>query len=136
MSDAQLYLCPSCGSPAISWDIDEAKVIKQGPSAIDFVCEACSWRGKQSDLVSSPFSHAWDNNQGLVDALIRDLRRRLAKDVGKSLLAYLMRWGFMTVPDTRLLARYLSAMSAAMVTAMMEERLKIEKEEGSAERTG
>lgn len=128
MSETKLYMCPNCGSPALSWDIDEAKVILQGPEAVDFVCDACGWRGKQADLIVSPFSHEWGNDQGLVDALVRDLRRQLAKDVGQSLLSYLLRWGFMNQADPLMLARYLSAMSGGMVKALMEERLKIEKE--------
>jgi hypothetical protein len=132
MSETKLYMCPNCSSPAISWDIDDAKVILQGPQVIDFVCDACGWKGKQEDLIASPFSHEWGNDQGLLDALVRDLRRQLAKDVGQSLLHYLLRWGFMEAADPTTLARYLSAMSGGMIKALMEERLKLEKEAAGA----
>jgi len=126
--NATLHMCPKCSSAAITTVI----VDELTGGTPEFLCEACGWRGTVQDVVAVPFSHDWQNQAGLADALVSDLRLRLAKNLGREFLEYLIRWGFMTAPEPRLLGRYLAAIAQAIVTSIIEVRLALEKEATSA----
>jgi hypothetical protein len=117
-------MCPECGSPAVAL---VSPVFSASPAS-PCVCKACGWEGNKNQLVGIPFSHDWGSDEGLIEALMSDLRVLLAKEVGKTFVGFLIRWGFMPSPDSKLLARYLSRIAKAVIEAVLNERLELEKE--------
>jgi len=126
--NAVLHMCPECSSAAIATVITDELT----GGTPEFLCGACGWRGTAQDVIAVPFSHAWQSQEGLANALVSDLRLRLAKNLGKEFLEYLIRWGFMTTPEPKLLGRYLVAIAQAVVTAIIDVRLALEKEAANA----
>ena len=125
MSETVLYICPQCGSTAIT---SKTSMLVGTGQTDTFTCGTCKWKGLREQVVAVPFSHDWNTDEGLLQSLVSDLRTRLAQNIGKEFLRYLLRWGFMTTADPQILGRYLSAIARAVITAIVEERLAMEKE--------
>jgi hypothetical protein len=131
MTESVILFCPYCGSAAISCEESPFPALRSSDKA-SYTCNVCDWHGTREEVVASSFSHDWQNNEAILSALVGYLRHRLALDIGKIVLQYLLDWGFMSSPEPTLLARYLSAMATGMVKAMLEERVAIEKEKANA----
>jgi hypothetical protein len=67
----------------------------------------------------------------LLTSLVGDLRIILARDVGAVLVKFLVKWGFMS-EDRQVMAkqagRYIAAIARGIITAVLEERDKMEVE--------
>jgi hypothetical protein len=67
----------------------------------------------------------------LLSSLVGDLRIILARDAGPVLVTFLLKWGFMS-EDKQIMAkqagRYIAAIARGIVTAILEERDKMEVE--------
>ena len=116
------YFCGRCGSPSL--DISELVGTAK--------CNACDWAGSTGDLAAMPIEHEFGSSEKVIQALMGDMRVLLAKHLASPLLHFLMKWGFLGNKNTANMrhevGRYLAAMSRAMLTAVIEERQKMEKE--------
>jgi hypothetical protein len=123
--EAEAYFCPECGSPSI----DRSTLL--GGSA---GCRACGWAGSADKLAVMPFAHSLGGDEQLLVALVGDLRLMLAKDVGNHFARFLAKWGFIDVAGAdkalagKRMGRYLSAIARSIVTALLQERDKMEAE--------
>ena len=128
-----LYLCPECGSPSVE---ETTKAVLFGPNTNRAKCLACGWLGESKDLVAAPFSHEMGNDEEVLKALMGDMRLVMAKYCAMPLGAALLKWGFLEqvevkggkVLNPRQMSRYMSAASRAILSAVIEERQKMEKE--------
>jgi hypothetical protein len=124
-TEAEAYFCPECGSPSID------RSVLSGGSA---TCRACGWAGSADKLAVLPFAHALGDDNQILIALVGDLRLMLAKDVGNHFAKFLTKWGFIDVTGAnkalagRRMGRYLSAIARSIVTALLQERDKMEAE--------
>jgi uncharacterized protein YejL (UPF0352 family) len=79
-----------------------------------------------------PIEHEFGSSEKVVQALMGDMRLMLAKHLAAPLLQFLMKWGFLSNHITEYtkhaVGRYLAATANAMLTAVIEERQKMEKE--------
>jgi hypothetical protein len=124
VTETAVYFCPECGSPSI-----ERSLLDGGTAS----CRACSWAGPASRLAGMPISHKFGGDAELIVSLVGDLRTILARDVGVTLVKYLQKWGFFTNESDRQLTarqagRYMSAAARGIITAVLEERDKMEVE--------
>lgn len=126
--------CPECGSPSIE---EQAIGILSGDiGKLACKCSACGWVGVVADLLSVPFSHELGGKDNIIKALMGDLRVTLARHCSTPLGAYLLKWGFLekegykgqVVLNRQQLARYMTAISKAVLTAVIEERKQMERE--------
>ena len=117
-----LLMCPICGSAAVS---SQAPLISVEPV---YECSSCGWEGTHKEIVAAPFEHELGSDAAILDAMASDLRVQLAKDMGKLYLGYLIKWGFVSKPDPKLLARYLKDISDATLKSIMQTRLELERE--------
>lgn len=118
----KIYLCPECGSPAI-----ERSLISGATSS----CRGCSWAGSADRLVVLPV--AGETGSDLLVAMINDLRGLLSGPLGLVLLQFCTKWGFINVKTdkkvmARQLGRYAAASARGIMTALFEERNKMEAE--------
>lgn len=99
-------------------------------------CVSCGWKGGISELVSTVIQHDLGSDERLLEVFATDLRNLFSKTAAKPLALFLRNWGFLPEVDptqqVKFLARYMAAMSRAMVRSVIEEREKIEKETGRA----
>lgn len=132
MSDV-VYQCPQCGSPAVEF----SELV--GGAAM---CKACKWAGKKEDLLGTPFDHLLGTREGIGFELFNDTRRMLSSPVFLGELGgFLSRWGFIDLSGekkkvVRETTRYVAAIARAVLTALIEEREKIEKERHERQRAG
>lgn len=64
-----------------------------------------------------------------LEAMVADLRNIVAEDMSKALGRFLMKWGFFANgPTSAELSRYVVAVAAAMMRAILETRQQIEQE--------
>lgn len=125
MSTDIVYMCPDCGSPAVEFSELAGGTAK---------CKACKWSGSREQLLGTPFQHALGSREGIGFELHNDLRRLFSTPVFVVQLGgFLNRWGFINLQDdksvvTRATTRYVAAIARAVLTAIIEEREKIEKE--------
>lgn len=68
----------------------------------------------------------------MLTKMVGDLRILLAKDVGVVIVRFLQNWGFMNTADRQVMAkqagRYVAAAARGIITAVLEERDKMEVE--------
>ena len=123
--------CPECGSPSIQ---EKTIGIFTGDlGKVTCVCTACEWVGTVADLLVVPFSHELGGKDNIVRELMGGLRVTLAKYCAVPIASYLIKWGFLdkTLDEpvlNRQLARYMTAISKAVLTAIIVEREQLEKE--------
>jgi hypothetical protein len=119
-----VYLCPECGSPSLEYPYETGLVA---------TCLACGWSGKQDQMLVTPIVHQEGSVDNMVSRLINDLRRILSNPAfGVPFGKFLMKWGFIDKkPNTKILGRYFASCAVGIVTALIKERQKIEKERAS-----
>jgi len=125
-TQTNVYFCTECGSPAV-----ERSLLSGG----DGSCRGCGWAGPAERLAVMPIAHKFGNETELLVALVNDLRQVMMKDVGIVLLRYLQKWGFVDMQQDKVviakqLGRYVAAAARGIVTAIFEERDKMEVERG------
>jgi hypothetical protein len=130
VTDSKVRFCPRCGSANL-----EFSELAGGNAK----CENCAWSGSVDDLFVVPFSHDFFSDEGMVRALMNDLRGLLAKELGVPYLKFLIKWGFVKttggVADRVTFTRYLVAIAKAILLAIFEERKRLSTE-SSAQATG
>ena len=116
-----VYLCPECGSPSLEYPYETGLVA---------TCLACGWSGKQDQMFVTPIVHMEGSADNIVTQLVNGLRRLLATPkFGIPFGKFLVKWGFIEQPvNTKILGRYYAACAVGIVTAVIKERQKIEKE--------
>ena len=125
MNKDEAKYCPQCG--AASLDIS---ALANTPVH----CRACAWTGAAEALYTVPFFYAQGSREGIANELLNDLRRVLSSErfmVG--FVGFLGRWGFVNLQQEKKLlainvARYAAATARAVLTSVIEEREKVEKE--------
>jgi hypothetical protein len=128
-----VFQCPQCGSPAV-----EFSELVGGEAT----CNACTWVGKKEDLLGTPFDHILGTREGIGFELFNDTRRLLSSPVFIGELGgFLSRWGFIDLEEEKSVVvkkttRYVAAIARAVLTAVIQEREKIEKERYERERGG
>lgn len=129
MTEAAVYFCRECGSPSI-----ERSMLDGGTAS----CRACGWAGTTTQLAAMPISHKFGGDAELLTSLVGDLRTILAREVGVTLVRFLQKWGFFTNETDRVLmakqaGRYMAAIARGIVTAVLEERdrMEVERARGS-----
>lgn len=133
---AVVNFCPECGSPSINDGDGAGAVFMENTDKWPCSCAACEWVGTVGELLSVPFSHELGGKENIVKELLGDLRVTLAKFCATPIGVYLMKWGFLgkesyqgqVVLNRKQLARYMTAISHAVLMAVIEERKKMEKE--------
>lgn len=119
---ATAYFCPSCQSATVNTSVIE------GGSAN---CSSCGWRGDNKELLGYQFEHDFSNPEAVFHSFVRDIRHLLAANgTGVSLGQMLIKWGFVSQKDmnVKTLSRYVGACARGIVSAVFEERRRIEKE--------
>lgn len=124
--------CPNCGSPSV----EAGMVLLVEGSVTPYDCKACGWHGGEGALLNIPFSHELGSDENILVHLMGDLRTVLAKHCAIPLGGFLLKWGFLEralngghiVLNPKQLSRYMTAISKAVLTAVIEERQQQEKE--------
>lgn len=113
-------MCPECGSADI--EVQEPTQAAQ--------CNGChEWVGSAEDLVVQKFSHEMGSDEQIFKSMVTDLRNILAQEFLGSFGKFLMKWGFISKGVTpAILSRYVVAVAQATMSAILEERRKIEQE--------
>jgi predicted RNA-binding Zn-ribbon protein involved in translation (DUF1610 family) len=125
-TEAAVYLCPECGSPAI---IEAAGVALLILSKEGVYCRACGWGGERADLLTQKFKHEMGSDEKLVQTMVEDLRNVLAGNFAKSFGGFLMKWGFIGSNVTpKELSQYVVAIAQATMQAILDTRRKIVQE--------
>jgi predicted RNA-binding Zn-ribbon protein involved in translation (DUF1610 family) len=123
------YFCPECGSASVVHIGALSGLLQAEDKPADpYECRACGWAGIRLSLLATEVTHEFGSDDSIATALMADLRTSLAKEMGTVLVKFLLKWGFMPKPDTRLLARYLTVAGRAMLLAIITERAKIDGE--------
>jgi predicted RNA-binding Zn-ribbon protein involved in translation (DUF1610 family) len=123
--------CPECGSPSI----ESGAVLLEG-SSTPYRCNACSWHGKEQDLLHMPFVHDFTGKEEMIKALMGDLRTVIAKWCATPIGSFLLKWGFLHSErnngqiklNEKQVSRYMVAISKAVLVSIIEERQKMEEE--------
>jgi len=116
-----IFFCPECTSPAV----DTSPLV--GGSA---KCRKCGWTGTHLDLLTREVSGP--GPEALIAAFSNDLKLLLARNVVLPLGQLLQKWGFLSFKDPdaqQVFARYMNAVTVALVRAIFEQR---DKEAGEA----
>jgi hypothetical protein len=115
------YFCPQCGGASL--DFSE---IEGG----DATCRSCTWKGAGRERVAYPFKHDFISDESMLLSMMQDMRVIFAAS-SKMYAEFFMKWGFLKVgPGTaQHLARFMAGAARAVLTAIIEERERIEKEE-------
>ena len=125
MGAINVYQCPQCSSPSVEYS---------ALADSDAKCMACEWAGVKEDLLVTPFEHLLGSREGIGFELFNDTRRLLSDPAFLVVLGgFLSRWGFIDLKQEQKLVvarttRYVSAIARAILTAVIEERGKIEEE--------
>ena len=112
------FFCPSCGGASVDTTVltDEA------------TCKICSWKGKVAELAAFSFQHGFASAEEIDRAFFLDIRTVMAKYLAVEIGKFLIKWGFLPELSPKLFARYIGAAASGLVTALVRERAKIEKE--------
>lgn len=133
MTKETVRFCPQCSSSAVTSEKGDTALVSPDQSSDIFRCGGCGWAGVRSDLVVTEFEHDFGGPDEIMNALMTDLRGLLAKTFALSFGSFLLKWGFLVTPINPLhLARYTAAVARAVLTSVLEERAKLEKEIHSA----
>ncbi len=112
------YFCPACGSSSVEFGTLTGSKSK---------CNACEWEGRVEQLMQHAFDHEHGSDENVVREMMNDFRKLYAANT-QGLAMFLVKWGFLATLDTKVITRYLAAMSAASLTAVLRVRQEIEKE--------
>lgn len=118
-----LRMCPQCGSPGV-----EFSSLAGGAAS----CRGCRWAGQVEDLLVVPGSEIAPDEQ--LGNMMNEIRKLLSGELGLPYLKFLLKWGFLAgsmddparTVDRKALARYFAAIGRAILTALLEERARIE----------
>lgn len=125
--------CPQCGSGLVEYS-------KLAGGAANCRVSGCSWSGKAEDLLVVPVSPGEGSsllgNTNFVEALMLDIRKLVSGHQGLLYLKLLGHWGFIELDfndvkgtvDRKIFSRYLAAIASGILTALLNERVKIEME--------
>jgi hypothetical protein len=125
--NAQGWFCPSCGGADVT-----ASALAGG----DARCNICSWKGKVEDMPTFHFSHDGGTPEEVLKRFFMDVRKLLAdRQFATAIGLMLIKWGFLTQPDSRTaaefgkhLSRYVGEAAKAIVQSVLKTRRDIEKE--------
>lgn len=93
-------------------------------------CEACGWRGTNSQLLGYTFDSGFANPEEILKNFAQDIKMVLVRNgIAIELGRLLLKWGFATKLDPPTLTRYLMAVAQGMASAVLEERRVQEKEQ-------
>lgn len=122
-----LCLCPSCGSALV--EIDQSNLLVGEPPTCR--CKSCSFVGSQDQFVGVDFHHEFKGGREEMTAvLMEDIKIILAKTFSVSFGSFLLKWGFVQHPiNAKQLGRYVAAVAKATLTAVIQEREAIAREE-------
>jgi len=127
---AVAMLCPQCSSPALTRQ--NSHLLLEDPLDAAATCGGCGWNGKEKDLVALPFRHELGSDEGIAIALMNDMRAVIAGHLSGPVGKFLMKWGFLSSPlSTAEFSRYMSAIARSVLTTIIQEREKIEKEKAN-----
>jgi len=114
------YFCPSCNSPAVN-----LSALLGGEAN----CGACSWKGRNEELLGYSFESGFGSEQEIVDAFVRDIKLLIAREgLGLKIGQLIVKWGFVTSVDVPTLSRYVGAIARGVTLSILKERYDIEKE--------
>lgn len=124
---AVVRVCPQCSSSSV----EEFNNVLVGPNKDRTAkCHSCGWAGSVADLLSAPFKHEMGSDEQVLQSMVTDLRNVLAKEFAKSFGAFLLKWGFISAGVTpKELSQYIVAIAKATMTAILETRQEIEREQ-------
>lgn len=119
-------MCPDCGSFSV-----EYSELAGGLAS----CRACPWQGSREKLVGVNLQVDVNTDEALM-ALRSDIRV-IVKNNASAFISILARWGFVDVikvkgkiqvKNSQQALRYVNAIATSVLTAIVEERKKIEVE--------
>ena len=118
---AAMRICAQCGSTAV--DFSELAGASAG-------CNGCGWTGTTDELLSVPVRAQIGAEELAFADLLNDLRAIISGVAGVPLLRFLVKWGFLSADvtrlaetvDRRLFARYLTAITTSILSAVLETR--------------
>jgi hypothetical protein len=118
------YFCPKCQSPLVT-----LSVLTGGRAH----CEKCEWSGDNRDLIGYQFQSGFDNPDEILRAFAHDIKMLMARGgMAVEIGQLIIKWGFVTKMTVPILSRYVAAIARGIASAVLEERMKIEKEEGAS----
>lgn len=118
--ESVVYFCPQCGGATL--DFSEI--------GGDASCRTCNWTGPAHERVAYPFRHDFISDESVLLSMVNDMRIIFSASA-KLWGDFLLKWGFISQNPriTRDLTRYLARSARAVLTAIVEERELLEKEE-------
>lgn len=117
------FFCPTCQSPLVT-----ASVLAGG----DASCEACKWKGPNTELLGYKFESGFDSPEAILRAFAQDVKMLMAKNgTGIEIGRLIIKWGLVSKMDVPTLSRYVGAVARGIASAVLEERRAIEKENQS-----
>lgn len=127
-SRAVAVFCPECGSASIAKAVAAGVAIDLGANT-QYKCGSCSWEGPKSEVIAVPFSHAFGDDEGIIQAMMGDLRKVMAKTFAPTFLPFLLKWGFMEQPvDVKSATRWIAVVAHGVLTSVLEERKRVAEE--------
>lgn len=128
MGKSVAVFCPRCGSASIAKSAAMGSAIDLGDST-SYLCGACKWEGPRSEVLAVPFTQGQGDDESIIRSMMGDLRTTLAQKFASAFLPFLLKWGFLSQPlDTKVVARYIAAVAAGILTSVLAERKKIAEE--------
>jgi hypothetical protein len=122
---AKAQFCPRCHSPAVEFG---TVIVESGPAK----CNACGWAGTRKELLVTPYMHNMGSDEQVLTQFVSDFRGVFTKECAVAIGRWLARWGFLAKDDpkeqAKALAKYMTNISRACITAILETRQAIEKE--------
>lgn len=125
-ADTDIVLfCPECGSPSL----EISSPLIQDVRGSICTCLSCEWSGREVDLLKMPVSHGFEGKDGIIRAMMNDMKNSLATTFTPVFGRFLLRWGFLTQPvSIAQVRRYTVAIAGAVIQAVIQERQKLENE--------
>ncbi len=117
------YFCPSCNSPLVN-----LSALAGGEAS----CQACTWKGANTELLGYEFSSGFGNAEEILGAFSRDIRLLMAQnEFGLKVGQLIIKWGLVQNIDVPTLSRYVGNVARAIAVSVLETRRDIEKEKQS-----